>query len=80
MSDRTPTTQKHWERYADELLAKWGRAEQRIKELEEALRELMVFCTSGEAYELAERVLRGEERPLDGSAPSGGQNPPLERE
>ena len=36
--------------------------DERIKELEEALRELMVFCTSGEAYELADRVLRGEER------------------
>ena len=64
----------------------------RIKELEEALRAYGVHgatcqrrqhwagdpaycpCTCG-----FERVLRGEDRPLDASAPSGGQNPPLER-
>jgi hypothetical protein len=34
--DRTPTTQEHWERYADELLVKLERAEARVKELETA--------------------------------------------
>lgn len=37
------------------------KAEARMKGLEEALRELMMFCASGEAYERAERGLRGEE-------------------
>jgi len=35
MSERTPTTQEHWERYADELLGRAERAEARVKELEE---------------------------------------------
>jgi len=65
---------------ADERDSKIVQLEQRIKELEEALRELMVFCTSGEAYELAERLLRGEGRPLDDLVAGGGENPPLERE
>ena len=37
MSERTPTTQEHWERYADELLGRAERAEARVKELEEEL-------------------------------------------
>jgi hypothetical protein len=36
--DRTPTTQEHWERYADELLVKLERAEAGVKGLEELLR------------------------------------------
>ena len=37
MSERTPTTQEHWERYADELLGRAERAEQERDEASEQL-------------------------------------------
>ena len=52
-------------------------ARTRAKELEEALREIEVQTALSKG--LATRALRGENRPLDVSGPSGGENPPLER-
>jgi hypothetical protein len=64
--DRTPTTQEHWERYADELLVKLERAEARVKELEERIRRALNelgIPQSGYPAPVANAVsiLRGEE-------------------
>jgi len=56
--------------------------DERIKELEEALREIVALkwgaFGSSEPARIAERALRGEDRPLDASGLDGEENSPLD--